>query len=66
MTLEQQYADFMARLSREYYEKTLSKEAYRAKRKLLLDYMEDDLNGDFSVARSVDTVQTSLGDGNRS
>jgi hypothetical protein len=55
MAVEKKYADVMAELARQYYEKKISKETYRVKRKLLLEYMEDEFNGDVTVGNITQT-----------
>jgi hypothetical protein len=46
MNVEQEYADAMKMLARQYYEHEISKDAYRAKRKLLVDHMDSEFNGE--------------------
>jgi hypothetical protein len=46
MIVEQEYADAMKMLARQYYEHEISKSVYRAKRKLLVDHMDNEFNGE--------------------
>lgn len=43
--MEQEYADAMKILVQQYYEHEIPKDAYRAKRKLLVDHMDNEFNG---------------------
>lgn len=44
--MEQEYADAMKMLARQFYEHEISKGVYRAKRKLLVDHMDNEFNGE--------------------
>jgi len=44
--VEQEYADAIKMLARQYYEHEISKNIYRAKRKLLVDHMDNEFNGE--------------------
>lgn len=44
--VEQEYADAMKQLARQYYEHEISKAVYREKRKLLVDHMDNEFNGE--------------------
>ncbi len=44
--MEQEYADTMKLLARQYYDHEISKEVYRAKRKILVDHMDSEFNGE--------------------
>lgn len=44
--MEQEYADAMKMLARQYYEHEISKSVYRAKRKILVDHMDNEFNGE--------------------
>ncbi len=48
--VEQEYADAMKMLARQYYEHEISKAAYREKRKLLVDHMDNEFNGENFLA----------------
>lgn len=52
--MEQEYADAMKMLARQYYEHEISKTVYREKRKLLVDHMDNEFNGDNLLNRNVD------------
>ncbi|HTF98499.1 MAG TPA: hypothetical protein VL995_20330 [Cellvibrio sp.] len=55
--MEQEYADAMKMLARQYYEHEISKDVYRAKRKLLVDHMDNEFNGE--NVRDTETYKTS-------
>jgi hypothetical protein len=52
--VEQEYADAMKMLARQYYEHEISKSIYRAKRKLLVDHMDNEFNGEHMAGYSDD------------
>lgn len=43
--MEHEYADAMKMLARQYYDHEISKDIYRAKRKILVDHMDNEFNG---------------------
>ncbi len=44
--MEQEYSDAIKMLARQYYEHEISKNIYRTKRKLLVDHMDNEFNGE--------------------
>lgn len=52
INVEQEYADAMKMLARQYYEHEISKSVYREKRKLLVDHMDNEFNGDKTPGRT--------------
>lgn len=51
--MEQEYADAMKMLARQYYDHEISKDIYRAKRKILVDHMDNEFNGQNILAASI-------------
>lgn len=43
--MEQEYAEAMKKLARQYYDHEIAKSVYREKRKLLVDHMDNEFNG---------------------
>lgn len=58
--MEQEYAEAMKTLARQYYDHEISKAVYREKRKLLVDHMDNEFNGDNVL--SIDRGNTSVTD----
>jgi hypothetical protein len=43
--VEQEYAEAMKKLARQFYDHEIVKSVYREKRKLLVDHMDNEFNG---------------------
>ena len=54
--MEQEYAETMKLLARQYYDHEISKSVYREKRKLLVDHMDGEFNGADLLGNTGDKV----------